>query len=209
MRKRIVVYKKLSESELAKLERFFDVTQFALIDNDNRISFLEAIKPAHGLLGASAKFTEEMLSGADHLEAISTISVGYDNFDVPWLTERGIILTNTPDVLTETVADTIFALMLASARRVVELAEFVKAGHWNTASVKRFMASMSTQKHSAFSEWVGSAPASLDVHDSASEWKFSITTELETEKSKTDLTPSFTRSRIFWALQIFFVSSYH
>jgi glyoxylate/hydroxypyruvate/2-ketogluconate reductase len=39
-------------------------------------------------------------------------------------------LANTPDVLTKTVADTIFALMLASARRVVELAEFVRAGHW-------------------------------------------------------------------------------
>jgi glyoxylate/hydroxypyruvate/2-ketogluconate reductase len=130
MRKQIVVYKKLPESELSKLQRFFDITQFALIDNDNRNSFLEAIKPAHGLLGASVKFNEAMLSGADHLEAISTISVGYDNFDVPWLTERGIILTNTPDVLTETVADTIFALMLASARRVIELAEFVKAGHW-------------------------------------------------------------------------------
>ena len=130
MRKQIIVYKKLPESELAKLQRFFDITQFALIDNDNRSAFLEAIKHAHGLLGASVKFTEEMLSAADHLEAISTISVGYDNFDVPWLTERGIILTNTPDVLTETVADTIFALMLASARRVVELAEFVKEGHW-------------------------------------------------------------------------------
>ena len=93
MRKQIVVYKKLPESELAKLKRFFDITQFALIDNDNRNSFLQAIKPAHGLLGASVKFGEEMLSGADRLEAISTISVGYDNFDVPWLTERGIILT--------------------------------------------------------------------------------------------------------------------
>ena len=130
MRKQIVVYKKLPEIELAKLQRLFDVAQFDLIDNDNRSSFLEAIKHAHGLLGASVKFTEEMLTGADRLEAISTISVGYDNFDVPWLTERGIILTNTPDVLTETVADTIFALMLASARRLIELAEFVKSGDW-------------------------------------------------------------------------------
>jgi hypothetical protein len=77
MRKRIVVYKKLPESELAKLQRFFEITQFGFIDNENRNSFLEAIKAAHGLLGASVKFTEEMLSGADHLEAISTISVGY------------------------------------------------------------------------------------------------------------------------------------
>lgn len=64
---------------------------------------LQEVKSAHGLIGSSVKFIEEMLSGAEHLEAISTISAGYDNFDVPWLTGRGILLTNTPDVLTETV----------------------------------------------------------------------------------------------------------
>ncbi|MBV9127026.1 MAG: D-glycerate dehydrogenase, partial [Verrucomicrobia bacterium] len=60
----------------------------------------------------------------------ATISVGYDNYDVAGLTRRGIVLTNTPDVLTESTADTIFSLVLATARRIVELAEFVKAGHW-------------------------------------------------------------------------------
>ena len=56
--------------------------------------------------------------------------VGYDNYDVEYLTQRGIVLSNTPDVLTETTADTIFALILASARRVVELAAFVRTGEW-------------------------------------------------------------------------------
>jgi glyoxylate/hydroxypyruvate/2-ketogluconate reductase len=130
MKKRIAVYKKLPESELEKLKQFFDVTCFDFIDGSNRDSFLKEVKEVHGLIGASVKFTEDMLSGAERLEAISTISVGYDTFDVPRLTERGILLTNTPDILTETVADTIFALILATARRVVELAEFVKAGNW-------------------------------------------------------------------------------
>jgi glyoxylate/hydroxypyruvate/2-ketogluconate reductase len=130
MKKHVVVYKKLPESELAKLRQSFDITLFDFIDDSNRNTFLEAIKMAHGLIGASVKFTGEMLSKAECLEAISTISVGYDTFDVRWLTEHGILLTNTPDVLTETVADTIFALILATARRVVELAEFVKAGRW-------------------------------------------------------------------------------
>jgi phosphogluconate 2-dehydrogenase len=56
--------------------------------------------------------------------------VGVDNYDIDYLTERRILLTNTPDVLTETTADTGFALILATARRVVELANLVRAGQW-------------------------------------------------------------------------------
>jgi len=64
------------------------------------------------------------------LRATSTISVGYDNFDVDALNARKIALMHTPTVLTETVADTIMALVLSSARRVVDVAERVKAGEW-------------------------------------------------------------------------------
>ncbi len=71
-----------------------------------------------------------MLEGATRLKALATISVGFDNFDVADLTRRGIVLANTPDVLTESTADTVFSLILATARRVVELADFVKAGEW-------------------------------------------------------------------------------
>lgn len=74
-----------------------------------------------------------MLEQAPRLEIISTISVGVDQFDVDYLTRRGILLASTPTVLTEATADTIFALMMASARRVVELAEFVKAGKWTSS----------------------------------------------------------------------------
>jgi len=56
--------------------------------------------------------------------------VGVDNYDVDYLTERRILLSNTPDVLTETTADTGFALILATARRVVELANMIREGNW-------------------------------------------------------------------------------
>jgi phosphogluconate 2-dehydrogenase/gluconate 2-dehydrogenase len=108
----------------------FDISYFEGIDDGNRARFAEAIKSADGLLGASVKLTAEMLAPAARLRVISTISVGIDQFDVDYLSSRGIVLVNTPDVLTETTADTIFSLILSSARRVVELAEFVKAGNW-------------------------------------------------------------------------------
>ena len=59
--------------------------------------------------------------------------MGYDNIPVDELTRRGIMLCNTPDVLTETTADTGFTLIMATARRVVELAEWVKADQWQAS----------------------------------------------------------------------------
>jgi len=83
-----------------------------------------------GILGFSP--TRELLDGTPRLRAISTISAGYDNFDVEELTRRGILLMNCPDALTETTADLAFTLILAAARRVVELADWMRAGEWTT-----------------------------------------------------------------------------
>ena len=85
---------------------------------------------AEGMIGASLKIDAAILDAAPKLLAISTISVGTDQFDVDDLTRRNIALLNTPDVLTQTTADTGFALILATARRVVEMADYVRAGEW-------------------------------------------------------------------------------
>lgn len=64
------------------------------------------------------------------LRVIASIGVGYDHIDIAAATERGIIVTNTPGVLTETTADLAFALIMASARRLGEAERFVRAGNW-------------------------------------------------------------------------------
>lgn len=66
------------------------------------------------------------------LRVVSQMAVGYDNIDVAACTARGIPVGNTPGVLTETTAELAVVLMLATARRLVEAAEFVKAGRWET-----------------------------------------------------------------------------
>lgn len=76
------------------------------------------------------KIDEQLLSYAPHLKVVSNVSVGYNNFDVAALQKRNIIGTNTPGVLDETVADLAFGLILSTARRIVELDRFVKAGFW-------------------------------------------------------------------------------
>ncbi len=71
-------------------------------------------------------------AAGEQLKVVSQMAVGVDNVDVAACTARGIPVGNTPGVLTETTADMAWALMLASARRVVEAAEYVKAGQWQT-----------------------------------------------------------------------------
>lgn len=74
------------------------------------------------------KITADLMDAAPKLKLIANVAVGYDNIDVAAATERGILVTNTPDVLTETTADLAFALLLAIARRIVEGDKFMRAG---------------------------------------------------------------------------------
>ncbi|MEM5448273.1 MULTISPECIES: 2-hydroxyacid dehydrogenase [Paraburkholderia] len=126
MKPKIVVYKALPADVADYLREHAELID---VDADQPGALAAALKDADGAIGASVKIAPAMLDGS-RVKALSTISVGYDQFDVPDLTKRGIVLAHTPDVLTESTADTVFSLILASARRVVELADWVKAGQW-------------------------------------------------------------------------------
>ena len=76
--------------------------------------------------------TPELLDREPQLKVVSNFAVGYDNIVVPAATERGVAVCNTPGVLTETTADLAFALLMAAGRRVVEGADYVRAGSWKT-----------------------------------------------------------------------------
>ncbi|PBJ03563.1 D-glycerate dehydrogenase [Pseudomonas sp. ACN5] len=131
MKKQVVLYKKLSPLLMARLHEQAEVTLIENLDAEGLAKLRNALPRAHGLLGASLKLDAELLDLAPDLQAIASVSVGVDNYDIDYLTERRILLSNTPDVLTETTADTGFALILATARRVVELANLVRAGQWH------------------------------------------------------------------------------
>ena len=131
MKKHVVLYKALSAQLMARLQAQAQVTLIERLDAQGLVQLREALPSAHGLLGASLKLDAPLLDLAPNLQAIASVSVGVDNYDIDYLTERRILLSNTPDVLTETTADTGFALILATARRVVELANLVRAGQWN------------------------------------------------------------------------------
>jgi gluconate 2-dehydrogenase len=95
-----------------------------------RATLLDKLESAAGLLTAGAKIDEELLSRAPGLKAVSSSSVGYNHYDLEAMKRHGIIGTNTPHVLDETVADLVFALILGCARRVAELDRYVREGKW-------------------------------------------------------------------------------
>ena len=73
---------------------------------------------------------EEVLAAAPTLKVVANVAVGYNNIDVAVARRRGVVVTNTPDVLTETTADFAWALLMAAARRVVEADHFARSGQW-------------------------------------------------------------------------------
>ncbi|CAK9886813.1 MAG: Glyoxylate/hydroxypyruvate reductase B [Candidatus Erwinia impunctatus] len=144
MKPTVVLYKTLPDDLYQQLCNHCHVVAVDNLTDDVLLQQAEHFQRAEGLLGAGGKINAPFLEKMPHLRAVSTISVGYDNIDVTALNARKIALMHTPTVLTDTVADTMVALMLATSRRVVELAERVKAGLW---------------QHSVSADWFGT-----DVH---------------------------------------------
>jgi len=77
---------------------------------------------------------EQLMHRAPRLKVISNMAVGYNNIDIAVADRRGIMVTNTPGILTETTADLTFALLMATARRITEASEYLRQGKWNTWS---------------------------------------------------------------------------
>ncbi|WP_456292442.1 2-hydroxyacid dehydrogenase [Pseudomonas sp. AK106] len=130
MKKTVLAFSRVSPEMAERLQQDFNVIIPDPKKGDLNAQFNEALPHSHGMIGAGRKLGREQLENAKQLEVVSSISVGYDNYDVDYLTERGVMLTNTPDVLTESTADLGFSLIMGSARRVAELDAYTKAGNW-------------------------------------------------------------------------------
>jgi gluconate 2-dehydrogenase len=91
------------------------------------------------LVTGSEKIDSVTLSQSQHLKIVSNIAVGFNNFDVDFLSQKGILATNTPEVLTDTTADMGFMLLMAAARRLSESEHWLRAGHWKNWSLGGMM----------------------------------------------------------------------
>ncbi|MCA1061144.1 D-glycerate dehydrogenase [Rossellomorea aquimaris] len=132
----IYITRKLPESVIEPLMDEFEVEMWNREDAPvPRDILLEKAEKASALLTMlSDKIDRELLQNADSLRIVSNLAVGYDNIDLKAANEKGVTITNTPDVLTETTADLTFALLLAVARRIVEADRYIKEGKWKSWS---------------------------------------------------------------------------
>ncbi len=128
--KQVLVFRELPPDQLARLKQAHHVTVANPRLPEQAAAFRAALPAAQGMIGSSYHIDETLLALAPRLEVISSISAGVDNYPLQALRARGIMLCHTPDVLAETTADALFALIMASSRRLVELAQFVREGRW-------------------------------------------------------------------------------
>jgi lactate dehydrogenase-like 2-hydroxyacid dehydrogenase len=101
---------------------------------DEGLTPAQLLERARGAGGLVSQLTDRLdasvIQALDGVKVISNVAVGFDNIDLAAATNKRILVTNTPDVLTETTADFAFALLMAAARRVVEGHRFVHSGQW-------------------------------------------------------------------------------
>lgn len=139
MRKKVVVFSQIDTEILSRLQQVYEVVQIDPKQGDVNEQLRAHVVDADGLIGAGRLLNEKNLATAQQLKVISSVTVGYDNYDVDYLNQRKIWLTNTPHVLTETTADLAFTLLMSAARKVTELDVWTKQGQWKrTAGPAQF-----------------------------------------------------------------------
>src|SRR5918993_85672 len=139
MAETVLVTREILEAGLRPLEDF-DVTVLSE-RSPERGELLEAARGIDGVLSTlTEKIDAEFMNAAgENLKVVANMAVGYDNVDVATANERGIVVTNTPDVLEERTADTAFMLMLAAARRLGEGERIVRSGRWEAWGPKMLL----------------------------------------------------------------------
>ena len=128
--KKVVVFSQIDQDILARLQQHYQVVVINPKLGDVNAQIQAEVVDADAMIGSGRMLNEGNLASAQKLKIISTISVGYDNYDLHYLNQKKIWLANTPHVLTETTADLAFTLLLSAARKVPYLDQWTKQGEW-------------------------------------------------------------------------------
>jgi glyoxylate reductase len=129
--RKVFVTRELPERGLNKIKSHFDTEVWSEYAPPPKKTILEKAAQVDALATLlSDRIDAEVFDHASNLRIVSQFAVGFDNIDVKEATERGVYVTNTPGVLTETTADYAWALLMATARRVVEADKYVRNAMW-------------------------------------------------------------------------------
>lgn len=130
MSQKVVVFSQIDPTILEKLTAQYHVVLIDPKRGDVNQQLRAEVADADALIGAGRVLGAHNLDTASRLKVISSVSVGYDNYDLDFLNQRKIWLTNTPHVLTETTADLAFSLLMSAARQIPQLDAWTKQSHW-------------------------------------------------------------------------------
>lgn len=138
----LVTYRNLPGSGLIeRLERQCEVHVYGKDGYMPRDELLQAVMDVDGLISMlSERVDAELLDHAPNLKVVSNYAVGYNNIDVAAATARGIMVTNTPGVVTDATADLAWAIMMGIARDVCQVDRFVRSGEWKEWRPEMFVA---------------------------------------------------------------------
>jgi glyoxylate reductase len=128
---KVYVTREIAERGLKIIKQHFDIDVWPEYAPPPKKVIIEKAKNVDALATLlSDKIDAEVFDAAPKLKIVSQLAVGFDNIDIPEATKRGIYVTNTPEVLTDTTADFAWALLMAIARRVAEADRYVRTGQW-------------------------------------------------------------------------------
>jgi glyoxylate reductase len=131
MKPRIFLTRSLPDSVKVEIEKHFNLDWNPKDRPLSKREIIQGVKKADGLIAMlNDVIDKDVIHAAPNLKIIANYAVGYNNIDLEAASERGIVVTNTPGVLTETTADLTWALILSSARRIPEADSFVRTGKW-------------------------------------------------------------------------------
>lgn len=131
MKPKIIVARPIFDSIIQRLGEHFDVTHNQTDQPWTKATWTYALAQHAGAFTTGTDPVDaEVLSACPNLKMCANMAVGFNNFDVPAMTSRGVLASNTPDVLTETTADFGFALLMATARRMTESEHYLRRGEW-------------------------------------------------------------------------------
>ena len=128
---KVYVTREFPERGLKKIKTRFDAEVWPEYAPPPKKVIIEKARNVDALATLlSDKIDAEVFDAAPKLKIVAQMAVGFDNIDIPEATRRGIYVTNTPEVLTDTTADFAWALLMAVARRIVEADKYVRTGQW-------------------------------------------------------------------------------
>jgi glyoxylate/hydroxypyruvate/2-ketogluconate reductase len=139
MKSRILVARPVFPETIARLEQHFEVENNQADAAWTKQELIAKLQGKSGALTTGAERIDgEVLAACPELKICANMAVGFNNFDIPAMTAKKVLGTNTPDVLTETTADFGFALVMATARRITESEHYLRAGKWTKWSYDMF-----------------------------------------------------------------------